>query len=106
MKPDLPAHASIAFEAEVIHWRGPSPFFFAVVPRDLADDMRAAARLASYGWGVVPVSAMLDGVTFTTSLFPRDGTYLVPLKDAVRRKVGVTAGDRIEIQLSIAPRRP
>jgi len=96
----------VAFEAEVIHWRGPSPYFYAPVPQGLADEVRSLARIASYGWGVVPVEARLAEVAFTTSLFPKDGTYLVPLKDAVRRAAGVTAGDRVSVRVRVrAPSR-
>ena len=96
----------VAFEAGVIHWRGPSPYFYAPVPAEQAEELRGLAKLATYGWGVVPVEARLGGVTFTTSLFPKDGTYLVPLKDAVRRAAGVTAGDRVAVEIRVrAPRR-
>ncbi|ACG77257.1 conserved hypothetical protein [Phenylobacterium zucineum HLK1] len=98
--------AEIAFEAQVIHWRGPSPYFFAVLPPDAAGQVARVARAASYGWGVVPVAARLAGADFTTSLFPRDGGYLLPLKDAVRRATGVTAGDRVAVALSVRLGRP
>jgi hypothetical protein len=98
--------ARFRFEAEIIVWRGPAPFFFAPAPADQVDALRQAARLASYGWGVIPVEATLLGVSFRTSLFPKDGTYLVPLKDAVRRKTGVTAGDTVVVELAIEPRQP
>ena len=91
----------LSFEAEVIVWRGPSPYFFAPVPTVDADEIRRVARAASYGWGVIPVEATIGETTFTTSLFPRDGTYLLPLKDAVRRKAGVTAGDRIAVAMTV-----
>lgn len=98
------ATTRFAFETEVIHWRGPSPFFYAPVPPDLAEAVRAVAKAVSYGWGVVPVDAEVRGVAFRTSLFPKDGTYLVPLKDAVRRAAGVTAGDVVEVEMTIAAR--
>ena len=44
-------------------------------------------------------------MTFTTSLFPKNGTYLVPLKDAVRKPNGITADDTIHIELTLQPRR-
>lgn len=44
-------------------------------------------------------------MSFTTSLFPKDETFLLPLKDAVRRKAGVTAGDRVSVELILRPRR-
>ena len=60
-----------------------------------------SAKAVTYGWGVVPVEATVGGVSFTTSLFPKDGTYLLPLKDAVRRATGVTAGDLVAVEMTI-----
>jgi hypothetical protein len=92
------------FEAEIIYWRGPAPFFYAPVPAAEAAQIRAAAKMVSYGWGVIPVEVTVGDVVFKTSLFPKDGTYLVPLKDEVRRKTGVTAGDRIAIEMVLKPK--
>jgi hypothetical protein len=97
--------AQFAFDATVIYWRGPAPFFYAPVPPAEAEEIRRASRLVSYGWGVIPVEATIGGVTFTTSLFPKNGTYLVPLKDAVRKPSGITADDTIHIELTLRPRR-
>jgi len=93
------------FDAEVIYWRGPAPFFYAPLPAGAAEEIRNASKLVSYGWGVIPVEATIGGVRFTTSLFPKDGTYLLPLKDAVRRPAGITAGDTIHIEMTVQPRR-
>ena len=93
------------FEADVIDWRGPSPYFFAPLPPEEAAEIRRVARAASYGWGVIPVEATVRDVVFTTSLFPREGTYLLPLKDAVRRRTNVTAGDRIAVEMTVRFRR-
>ena len=94
-----------AFHATVIEWRGPAPYFYAPVPLEQADDIRRAARHVSYGWGVVPVEAEIDGVAFTTSLFPKDGTYLLPIKAAVRRQCGVTAGDNVAVSMVLQRQR-
>ena len=93
------------FDSEVIHWCGPAPFFYAPLPDIAAEEIRRASRLVSYGWGVIPVEATIGGVTFTTSLFPKDGTYLLPLKDAVRKPSAITAGDVIHIGMTVQPRR-
>lgn len=95
----------LRFSAEIIEWRGPSPFYFASIPDELTGEIREEARIASYGWGVVPVDVTIDGIEFTTSLFPRDGNYLLPLKDAVRRKVGMTVGDNIAMEFSVRARK-
>lgn len=94
-----------AFDATIIHWRGPAPFYYAPVPVGAAEEIRRASKLVSYGWGVIPVEAVIAGVTFTTSLFPKDGTYLVPLKDVVRKATGITVDDTIHIELTLKPRR-
>ena len=96
--------ADIAFEAAVIEWRGPSPFHFAAVPPEHVGELRYAAQMASYGWGVVPVEAHIGAVTFRTSLFPRDGGYLLPLKDAVRRETGIGIGDKVLVRVTVASR--
>jgi hypothetical protein len=92
---------TIHFTATVVEWRGPSPFFFAPIPGEHTLAIRAAARRVSYGWGVIPVRATIGEVVFTTSLFPKDDSYLLPLKDAVRRRRNVTAGDAVEIAMTL-----
>jgi hypothetical protein len=91
----------LEFETAIVHWRGPAPWFYAPIPADRADDVRHAARIASYGWGCVPVEARVAGVPFTTSLFPKDGGYLLPIKVAVRKAAGVTAGDGVAVEMTI-----
>lgn len=96
----------IHFDAEIIYWRGPSPYFYAPVPAEQVEALRQAVRIAAYGWGVAPVEAKAGEVAFTTSLFPKDGTYLLPLKAAVRREAGLTAGDTALFTIVVrAPRR-
>ncbi len=95
----------IAFDATIIHWRGPAPFLFAPVPEHLVGEIRYAAREASYGWGCVPVAARIGDTHFTTSLFPRDGGYLLPVKVAVQRAAGIGLGDPVRPEIRIFPRR-
>lgn len=89
---------------QVFYWRGPSPFHVVAVPEDAWAVIRDVAPMVSYGWGVIPVSARVGDTTFTTSLFPKEGGYLVPLKDAVRSAEGIDVDDTISVQLTIAAR--
>jgi len=91
----------ITFEAEIIEWRGPPPYLFAVVPDVHIADIRYAALAESYGWGVVPVIVQIGTTDFTTSLFPRDGSYLLPVKVAVQRAEGIRRGDRIKVCMRV-----
>ncbi|MDQ8756112.1 DUF1905 domain-containing protein [Sphingosinicella sp. LHD-64] len=104
MTADGEALASIAFDGEIIHWRGPAPWLFVPVPADLVGEVRYAARLASYGWGVVPVEAAIGTTRFTTSLFPQGDTYLLPVKVAVQKAAGVGLGDRVSVRMRIVAR--
>ena len=89
------------FESVVFEWRGPSPFYFARVPEDIAAEIALIAPTLTYGWGVIPATVTIGSTTVTTSLFPKDGGYLVPLKDALRKPEGVANGDFVEIDLSL-----
>jgi hypothetical protein len=103
MDADSEPLAEFRFETRIIEWRGPSPFFYAVIPAQYIDELRRLAKIVTYGWGVAPVEAQIGDVAFKTSLFPKDGGYLLPLKDAVRRQANVTAGDVIAVEVIIRP---
>lgn len=101
MTPPIEPLADIAFVGEVIEWRGPAPFFFVAVPAEQVAEVRYAARSASYGWGVVPVEAVVNGTRFRTSLFPQDDGYLLPLKAAVRTASIVDLGEVVRVQIRV-----
>jgi GNAT superfamily N-acetyltransferase len=88
------------FSGEVIEWRGPAPYYFVAVPEEAGDALRAAASAASYGWGMLPIRARINGTEWNTSLWPKDGGYLLPLKDAVRKPEGLDAGDAVDVRLT------
>jgi hypothetical protein len=96
--------AEVTFGGEIIEWRGPSPYYFVPLPDDAAEEVRDVAAMATYGWGVIPVEASIGDVTFETSLFPKDGGYLLPIKDAVRTPTGLTVGDHVVVHVAIRPR--
>ena len=91
----------LTFTGDVFVWRGPAPYHFVSVPADLADVIKAVAPMVTYGWGVIPVRIRIGATEIKTSLFPKDGGYLVPLKDAIRRAEGIAEGDEVEIRLAI-----
>ncbi|MFD3583419.1 DUF1905 domain-containing protein [Streptomyces sp. NPDC058683] len=90
-----------AFRGRVVEWRGPAPYYFVPVPEEESGEIREVAAMASYGWGVIPVRATVGGVAFETSLFPRDGGYLLPLKNAVRKPQGLGAGDEVRVEMGV-----
>ena len=76
------------FEGPIVEWRGPPPYYFLRVPEEESADIKFAAKGIEY-WGQVPVRVRINGTEFTTALFPKDGCYLIPLKVAARKSVGI-----------------
>ncbi|SDP19783.1 protein of unknown function [Pedococcus dokdonensis] len=91
----------LEFSGTVIEWRGPAPYYFVALPENEAGVVDDHKSLLTYGWGVIPVVGQVGDTRFTTSLFPRDGGYLLPLKDAVRRAEGIVEGDPVELRLTL-----
>ena len=91
----------ISFSSEIIEWRGPAPFLFAPIPQKQSDEIKSIARNVTYGWGVIPVEVTIGKTTLTTSLFPRDGVYLLPIKVAIQMAEDVKLGDRIKAKILI-----
>lgn len=91
----------LAVSGEVWHWRGPAPFHFVTVTPEASQAIHEVADLVSYGWGMIPVTVTLGATTWTTALWPKDGAYVVPLKDRVRAAEKVELGDHVDVVLEI-----
>ncbi len=93
------------FEGELFYWRGPAPFYFAALPVVLCTELHDIASGVSYGWGMIPVRARIGSTEWMTSLFPKNGGYLLPVKNAVRRaEGGLDVGESVLIQLVVQTR--
>lgn len=92
----------LLFSGELWYWRGPAPFHFVTVPADECAAIAAIAGLVSYGWGMIPATVTIGTATVTTALWPKDGGYIVPVKNAVRNAAGLELGDTVEVALDIA----
>jgi hypothetical protein len=91
----------LEFGGELYYWRGPAPYHFITVPEEACVGLRAVSGIVSYGWGMIPVKGRIGDTAFETSLFPKDGGYVVPIKDAVRHAEGLAVGDNVTLELSI-----
>ena len=89
------------FSGEMWFWRGPSPYHFVTVPDAESVELEAVSRSVTYGWGMIPVAATVGTTAWTTSLFPKDGGYIVPMKDVVRRAEGLEVGDMVTVRLAV-----
>jgi len=92
---------NIEFSGKIWFWKGPAPWFFVTVPAKQSVDIKAISGFVTYGWGVIPVHVRIGNTEWTTSLFPKDGRYLVPIKASVRKAENLEEGDTVTVQLEV-----
>lgn len=92
---------TMKFSGNIIYWRGPAPWYFVPIPEQQSEEIRDISNLVTYGWGVIPVNVQIGDTQWTTSLFPKDGVYLVPVKASIRQAEQLEQGDSVTIQLQI-----
>ena len=91
----------IEFSGKIWYWPGPAPFYFVTVPAAQGHDLTFISDSVTYGWGMIPVTAQIGKTEWKTSLFPKDGSYIVPLKDRVRKAEQLGEGDEITVRLEV-----
>ena len=92
---------NLEFTGQILFWKGPAPWFFVPVPAEQSRDLKAISGFVTYGWGVIPVQARIGRTEFETSLFPKDGRYLVPLKASVCKAEHLEQGDMATVWLEV-----
>lgn len=96
----------IEFTGTIWFWKGPAPWYFVTIPAEQCADLSAISRFVTYGWGVIPVTVRIGKTEWQTSLFPKDGRYLVPIKASVRKAEALDEGDEVTLRLEVAGGRP
>jgi Domain of unknown function (DUF1905) len=91
----------LEFSGELWRWEGPAPWHFVTVPEAQSDEIADAASAVTYGWGMVPVTVTVGTTTWSTSLWPHEGRYVVPVKQQVRRRERLELGDTVDVRLTV-----
>ncbi len=89
------------FSGPIWFWKGPAPWYFVSVPDEHSRTIKAVAGLVTYGWGVIPAQVQIGQTRWSTSLIPKDGLYLVPIKKPIRLAEQLNEGDEVTLQLEI-----
>lgn len=92
----------LEFSGTLWYWRGPAPWYFITVPPDQCHDLQAILTLVTYGWGMIPVQAQIGKSTWMTSMFPKDGGYIVPIKTSIRKAEKLEEGDMVAVSLEVS----
>jgi hypothetical protein len=95
----------LEFSGLMWFWKGPAPWHFITVPDEECADLEAASAFVTYGWGMIPVTARIGATGWKTSLFPKDGRYIVPVKASVRKAEELEIGDSVTVRLTIGTRQ-
>ena len=89
------------FTGTIFEWRGPSPYYFIEIPKNQSTKIKERAAQLTYGWGVIPVTGEIGDTEFTTSLIPKDGIYLLPVKNVVRLGEGLEVDQEVHVKLTL-----
>ena len=92
---------NLDFTGEIWYWKGPAPWYFVTVPEEECLELAEASAVVSYGWGMIPVNARIGKTDWKTSLFPKDGRYVVPVKARVREAERLNVGDVVAVRLGV-----
>jgi Domain of unknown function (DUF1905) len=96
-----PDRMNLEFSGEMWFWKGPAPWYFITVPEEECGELEAASAFVTYGWGMIPVTARIGETGWKTSLFPKDGRYIVPVKAQVRKAEELDVGDMVTVRLTV-----
>ena len=76
---------------------------FVSLPTDIADEVLDLAAPVARGFGSVRVDVQVGRTTWRTSIFPdgKAGTYVLPVKKAVRTAENLTTGDLVHVTVDL-----
>jgi hypothetical protein len=89
--------------AKVWIYPGVAAWHFVTLPKGKAQKIRTLFGEAERGWRSLPVRVIVGGTAWRTSIFmdTKAGSYLLPLKAAVRRQEKIQDGKTISFSLEI-----
>jgi hypothetical protein len=98
MRPD-----TFSFTAELWEYEGQGAWHFVSLPEGDADEIEATYGHRAGGFGSVRVRVTIGTTTWSTSIFPdrKRGTYVLPVKKAVRQAEGLAEGMHVDVELTV-----
>ena len=94
---------SYTFTARLWLYPGEAGWHFLTVPDGVSAEIRDDTAALRQGFGSIKITAVIAGHRWSTSLFPdsHSGSYLLPVKKAIRTAAGIEAGDQVRVQLEV-----
>lgn len=97
-------NSELRFAATV--WLYPSDaaaWHFVTIPKAIGQTIKATYSKQRTGFGSLPVRVSVDHITWQTAIFPNkfSGSYILPIKKAVRSAAMIEVGDTIQATITI-----
>jgi len=91
------------FTARLWRYPGAGAWHFVSLPSEIAGEIADLTAGNRAGFGSVRVAVTVGTTSWRTSLFPdgKTGTYLLPVKEAVRAAENLDTGDAVLAQVQI-----
>lgn len=100
----------VPYRFGAILWQTPPPgsWHFITLPEDVADEIDHRTSGIQGGFGSVKVEVTIGGSVWLTSIFPskEQGSYVLPVKKAVRIAEACEPGDDVTVELRIVGLEP
>jgi hypothetical protein len=92
----------LEFSGPIWFWKGPAPWYFVTVPEEQCQEIKVVANHVTYGWGMIPATVRIGKTEWETALWPKNESYIVPVKAHVRKAEKIEEGDIVTVRLDIA----
>ncbi len=88
------------------HAMGEAGWYFLTLPDDVAQEVRDLDTEPRKGFGSIRVRVTVEPTTWDTSVFPDkdSGSFVLPVKAAVRKAAGLEAGEVVRVHLEMLTR--
>jgi hypothetical protein len=85
------------YPGEAANWH------FVPVTKAVGQEIKERYGKPAKGFGSLPVTVTIGRTTWQTSIFPDkySGSYILPLKAAVRKKEGIEVNDKITFSITL-----
>jgi hypothetical protein len=95
---------NFALQSKVIVYPGFGAWRFLHVGSDVSRQIKIDFGTRAAGFGSIRVRVCIGSTTWDTSIFPdkKSGTYLLPLKAAIRKKEEIADDDIVSFSVTIA----
>lgn len=79
----------------------PGGWYFVSLPKEFGKEIRANLKWQEEGWGRLKAIAKIKETEWETAIWfdTKAGTYLLPLKAAVREKIKLEVGKNIKVSV-------